>query len=499
MEKERRYAVIIGVNDYDVNPLEYCVNDAVELKQKLLEKCRYEEKDIFLITSDKNNSNKEITGKYIESIRKIKESFEIDKDSILFYFAGHGSYIQEKSNVFFHGSGYPINEIFKDISEMRPKIQLYIIDSCHSGGKVLTRQINELNDNILEKYIENSSGSMLLYACQTNEFAREEGEKQHGLLTYHLLKALEKEDLYDEDGALTPSRIQEYVLKETSKSSDFQQIPVVENRIAGYYPFAFLNEITELIVQEDIDDVKQILNRNQMSYDRESRLNLQNHIFKIVDTSVIATIEEYKTRYDIIVYDDINDMKFQGSESLIENLVNDSIKNNIEPLKKIYNNNKKYNSKYNALAISFNSLFKTFEGDVKDIPKYVTEYKINSFDEYFESKFHILMSDNIRRVSFGVGLIIYQAKWGIVLTTLSFTIDWDGERDDIITNIEKRNYQFLIEEDSFKIIDNLVSTEFVHIANKVEEWNKLRENELNSFIKSVTNNKLKNLPSAEIN
>lgn len=483
LDTERRFAIIIGINDYEVKPLNYCVNDAVEIKQKLIERCRFSNEDIFLITSSNESSNKEITGKYMEAIRSIRSCIEPNKDSILFYFAGHGNYKIDKSNISFHDSDYPIVEIFNDISQLNPKIQFYIIDSCQSGGKVLTR--DNKSEGMLEKYISSSSGAMLLYACQSNEYAWEKEEKQHGLLTYHFIKSLEKDELYDDEGILTPSRIQEYVSRETSKSSDFEQIPVTENRITGYYPFALLNNEENTRGNNISEDTIQkiVVKDNALTYNKESRIKLQKLLLQSINLRMDKLAGELKSDYQITTYNDINDINLNKMESLIEKLVVSSREKKIEPINKIYQTEKKINPSYNALTLSVNSLFKSFESDTSSIPKHIIKHIITSDNEYFESRVDVFLSDNIHKVSFGVGFVIYQSKWGLVLTTLVFKIEWDGEKDNTIDLILKNDYPFLLEENLYNIVNKLELAEFNNIRSIIEQWNQSREVELENFIK----------------
>lgn len=237
----RRFAIIIGINDYIDRKLDCCVNDANEVKKELINRCKFKEEDIHLITS-KFNSPVDVVYSYNQALKKIKAKIHPRTDSILFYFAGHGENILSKSNLLFHNFKYPFEKIHFDISTMNPKFQFYILDSCCSGGRVSFKEkdstvyTNPSNKN----YIENSFGEIFLYACQLNEIANEALDKKHGLLTYYFLESLKNKFLYDEDNILTPLRIQEYVAKKISILSDFNQNPVIESRVTGYYPFAFI-------------------------------------------------------------------------------------------------------------------------------------------------------------------------------------------------------------------------------------------------------------------
>ena len=47
--QETRYAVIIGIDDYQNNPLSFCVNDAESIEETLLKNCLFKKENIFNI------------------------------------------------------------------------------------------------------------------------------------------------------------------------------------------------------------------------------------------------------------------------------------------------------------------------------------------------------------------------------------------------------------------------------------------------------------------
>ena len=210
MTIDRRFAIVIGINDYSSKPLEYCVNDALAVSQILEDKCYFNKDDIFTISSDTFKPIKDISGHLDNALKQIAKDLKPQTDSIFFYFAGHGEYHFENSGLQFHDSFVEISDIFNRINDLQPKYQCFVIDACESGGKVLTRGAAEPVD-IIEKYISKSSGILFMYAATESESAKELERIKHGLFTYYFLDAINKEDLYDTDGILTPNRIQDYI------------------------------------------------------------------------------------------------------------------------------------------------------------------------------------------------------------------------------------------------------------------------------------------------
>jgi len=188
---ETRYAVIIGINDYDNHPLNFCVNDAKSIKEALIAKANFLEENIYSITSEIDNPLKNITGKLNEAILKIKTAFHEENDSLFFYFAGHGYQENYESYLMFHDSGYKISDICKGFNELRPKMQFYVIDACESGNKTLTRSVSYEKENYLNELLKYSSGILYLYACQADQAALENESIKHGVMTHHFIEAIQ--------------------------------------------------------------------------------------------------------------------------------------------------------------------------------------------------------------------------------------------------------------------------------------------------------------------
>lgn len=467
--KEVRYAIIIGINDYNDSPLNFCVNDAVDIKKVLINNCKFDEKNIFMITSDDTNSNKDITGRYLEVIRDIKEEFRANEDSILFYFAGHGSCKNNKSVIWLQESPYPIEEIFNDICLLNPKVQTYIIDSCASGSKVLTR--NKESD--LGKYIKSSKGAMFLYACQNTESAQELSKLEHGLLTYKILEAIENKKLYDEKGYLTFNRIVDYVQREISLNSDFTQIPVIENNIVGFYPFA-------------IDEDKIVNDRNS----DETNINIQDDINTLKDIRVtlmckgVEKLDEelesvqfskYKTTY----VDNFEKLDYIGIRKLKKEIIEYVDEQKLIPLKNlIYKKVEKKNYDNPILG----GVLKQMDL-INNVPSEITKYFINFESDEIKSKFKLFISQNIDEVSFGLGYVYYQSKWGIVALKIGFLIDWDGEKYNLIEDINIEDLALSLEKESIEAIKNIPIGFEGFIKSLVDNWNYDREQELERYRK----------------
>lgn len=480
INKEKRYAIVIGVNDYDNNPLNYCVNDALEIKKTLINNCNFKENNVYVITSSEGSSTKDITGKYLESLREIQEVFRSEEDSILFYFAGHGSCKNNKSVIWLQDSSYPIENIFNDILALRPKVQTYIIDSCQSGSKVLTRN----RESELERYIKSSKGAMFLYACQNTESAQELGKLQHGLLTYKILEAINNKELYD-DGFLTFNRIVDFVQKETVLQSDFTQIPVIENNIVGFYPFAIDNE--KIISNEK---------EKELDIDIENRsISLNDIRVKLMDTSIEKLNESLERinfeKYEFKYVNDFYELSYDGVDDLEKAIVEYVEEEKLTPMKYLIykeTEERKISNNPFSSALYQLSLINSLQ---KGLPNDITRYHINFGASGLKSKFKLLLSKDINSVSFGVGYIYYEAKWGGVILKVAFLIDWDGEEYNLIKDVKINDMALALESESINIINQIDIDLESFVEKPLNSWNIEREEELKRYRRFRIDNKLK--------
>jgi uncharacterized caspase-like protein len=474
---ETRYAVLIGINDYDNQPLNFCVNDALSIKNALVERANFIEKNIYSITSDPDNSVKDITGKLFETVSAIKNTFQEENDSVFFYFAGHGSQENNESYLVFHDSKYPIRDIYTAFKELKAKMQFYVIDACESGNRTITRSVFYEKDNYLNELIKNSSGILFLYACQADQYAQENEAVKHGVMTHYFIEAIRNDALYDEEGILTPGRIQEYVAKKVATFSHFSQTPVSESNTSGYYPFAMKTPAFDSFSL--VPAVVSPQNRAIASIKptRESRLELQKIAIDFLTNAFNKFIDEHFGDYQKSQFDTLQDVPLSNTGKLKEVIVSDATGKHYAINKTIYYKEKPvYKTITHKNMLSF--LYTASEQEIshyEDVP--VIDYN----NAYFDSIDIILVNDDIWKVSFGIGAVAYQAKWGGVISPYFYKIEWDGEKNSIIDNIKKYHYTYLIESTSREEIPEIKIEMFADIRSSLASWNNARKEELDAF------------------
>jgi uncharacterized caspase-like protein len=151
----RYYAVLIAVEEYkdpSITSLSEPVNDAQKLKEVLLKKYTFEEKDIKML---KNPTFEDLNVTFEELSHKIQPT-----DFLLIFYAGHG-YFDEKTNIGYwlpadaeqknRAKWFRNSALVENIGAINSKHTLLIADACFSGGIFKTRApFNNANPDIAD-------------------------------------------------------------------------------------------------------------------------------------------------------------------------------------------------------------------------------------------------------------------------------------------------------------------------------------------------------------
>lgn len=239
---DKSYAVVIGINDYERWPaLEFAVNDAKAIKEKLMETGFDEITTIF----DKEATQRRIlTELFHELPRQVGRN-----DRVLFYFAGHGQtedlpnggkrgYIipVDADTSKFSSSAISMEQIRSLSTRIPAKHILYVMDSCYSGlGLSRSYGVSTSISGYLRKV-----GSMRVIQILTAGGKGEQVQEKagHGLFTTYFLRALEGEADINKDGVVTGTELGAYLRPRVSDASQQAQTPLY-GRLEGEGEFLF--------------------------------------------------------------------------------------------------------------------------------------------------------------------------------------------------------------------------------------------------------------------
>lgn len=336
---DEHFALIIGINKYENLPvLEYAVNDAKAVRDILIEKFNYKEENIKLLV-DEQATNKNIMDEYYNLINNTAIN-----DSVLIFFAGHGSTYPsiDKDKGFLvpcDGTEIKMNtliswdRLINDSELIRAKHIFFIMDACYSGLALLRSNPSK---RFLKDMVRRQSRQVLT-AGKANQTVKDSGaETNNSLFTGYLLKALNGE-AKTEQGVICASSVMNYVYNKVANDPKSRQTPGYGNVIGeGDFIFNydeifsqnqdlskdndFLVEIDsgiieQRILEEDrlIDEIKELLSDNKNHIKITDIVNKQLKIYLSKtsmykdnynadsDEGFIKTVEQYKKDIEILL------------------------------------------------------------------------------------------------------------------------------------------------------------------------------------------------------
>ena len=237
------YVMSVGINEYK-NPkmmLNYARPDAEAFAGLMEEKTTSLYKSVEFVTLyDKEASASNILNALDQLASKVHP-----EDVFIFYYAGHGSIVDDK--FFFIPTEsirlYDLKVLQKEALEasaLQEKLrhihalkQLIIMDACQSGGSVELLGTRGAAEEKAIAQLSRSAGIHVMASAGSEQFATEFATLGHGLFTYLLIKALEG----DADGAPKDGKVTIYELK----SFMDDQVPEMTRKLKGkpQYPYTF--------------------------------------------------------------------------------------------------------------------------------------------------------------------------------------------------------------------------------------------------------------------
>lgn len=202
-----RKALVVGIDNYAIAPLNGCVNDAIQIGS-LLETNGDGSPNFSVRTLTSNNSD--VTSAVLHEA--LAELFSGDAETVLFFFAGHGVINLETNAGYIVTQdgkkpswGCSLSEILSMANKAYPKIKstVIILDSCHSG---YAGEVAGLGNDSQISVIGN--GVTILTACHRQGVAGEMNGQ--GIFTDILVDGLRGSSA-DICGKITPASVYAHV------------------------------------------------------------------------------------------------------------------------------------------------------------------------------------------------------------------------------------------------------------------------------------------------
>ena len=245
LERQRRWAVLIGVNKYEdeqgIGSLKHCEADMKLLYEVLTgPNGGFQRKNVLLMTADAENVlHRPTFSNMVTMIPRWLADVKPD-DDVLVAFAGHG--IVEDGQCYLLPStakrgalrltSVSVPQVREWVEGCRAKRKVLILDACHSGAG---RAVGKMGDE-WKRQLEVGHGYLRLASCDTSQKSNESPALGHGVFTFCLAKGLQGRADLDGDGRIGVDEAYRYVAKEVrrwSREQGLEQDPVMSGRVVG--------------------------------------------------------------------------------------------------------------------------------------------------------------------------------------------------------------------------------------------------------------------------
>lgn len=254
VSKSKRYAVVVGVNDYSesgIVNLSFCAADAEAFYDALLTYCEYDPEHVVLFSDDIHEDAQEPLRSDILAAISDMCTRATEEDSILFFFAGHGtrdardSYLltQEFRTTVVAETSIPMNTINEHFHQSNARFKMRFFDACHAGR--IGARGTPVSPDIKKHFLVEGEGWSTLSACKEDQFAHEDAELGHGIFSYCLVKGLSG-DAATTEQEVTLHSLSMYTITKTSeitKERGLPQTPVSDSYHAGNLVLATVRSI----------------------------------------------------------------------------------------------------------------------------------------------------------------------------------------------------------------------------------------------------------------
>lgn len=217
------YAVLIGIEEYQqsrIDPVQFARTDVLAMKQLLIDSFGVLADNITVwLNSDATKAVFENDLRYM--IQQLRES-----DRLIVFYAGHG-FFSNGTNRLTTWESHPDNlgettvsldaVLLGPLKALPTVSALVFIDACAADLKAKAPQardiISDMNPVEFDALVRSSLQSGIFFACSPNQKAYPSKLLQHGIWTYHLLKALggEAESAIHRDGWITGDSLRNYL------------------------------------------------------------------------------------------------------------------------------------------------------------------------------------------------------------------------------------------------------------------------------------------------
>ena len=230
-------AVVIGNRNYlKAKNVEYAINDAILMKEYLINSFGYKEGNIFFLKNASKGDLELYFGTKDNYKGKLYNTVKENKSDIYIYYSGHGAPSLNNKKGYFvpvecdpnyvELSGYSLQTFYDNLSKIPAKSQIIVLDACFSGADIF-ENISPIITKTDNPIISLNNG-IVFSSSKDTEVSSWYNEKKHGMFTYFFLKSIhDKNADLNNNNKLTANEIIKFI------SSNSEGVPYYSRRIHG--------------------------------------------------------------------------------------------------------------------------------------------------------------------------------------------------------------------------------------------------------------------------
>jgi hypothetical protein len=239
-----RWAVVVGVNQYDDNDhygeLHVCVKDAEAICNQLVTG-GYKQERVRILTD--TTSELPTRDNVLVALNAVAKATDPD-DILVFFYSGHGdedageSYLVGRSGkrLALEDTAIKVSRI-KQVMEQAPaKAKVIIVDACHSGANIEGKGPKHMTEEFICRVFEQAEGLVILASCKQGQVSYEWQTNERSVFTYYLLEALQGQADLDAKGFVTVQDANRHVsngVKLWASQRNRSQTPTLQAEVAG--------------------------------------------------------------------------------------------------------------------------------------------------------------------------------------------------------------------------------------------------------------------------
>jgi len=332
----KRLAFLLGTEKYkEFGPTHFCHADVNLLRNTLIDYCGFAEQDVIhkLLTPD--DDVKPIT--ILNELKYLVDKSS-DGDTILFYYAGHGTFYNGDSYLILPNTARDNKEQtalpLRDISNLlreKSRTNIRVFDSCHSGQDVRAEQLEELDYNAFTRDILSGSaeGWITFASCREDEVSYGDPKLQQGVFTYYLAESIRE---FGEDEKIYPEILKIKVCEKVAKwcvDNQKSQTPTYNAALSGNVSIAVRKKLVRETNTPVVDQIPSNVNVRSV----EERLLELKKFERIGNEQHKEALANYIAKAKESVVLRFNEKPLFGVVPEISDIVEaDEIPNDIKPL-----------------------------------------------------------------------------------------------------------------------------------------------------------------------